>query len=585
MADYTGPLQQDEVRYAVAVAAGREAGTALLSNVLVVNVFSGELEPGPVLLAGRLVAGVGSAYAGAAAREQVDLGGAVLVPGFIDGHVHLESALVEPREYAHAVVPRGVTAVVWDPHEWANVVGEVAFEAAVAATQSLPLDVFLTASSCVPASPLESAGATLRPDDLEAVLRGERVLGLGELMNYPGVVSGSFVELDKAWRAELLRKPVDGHAPMLSGREIQAYAAAGVGSDHECVTADEAREKLRLGFTVFIREGSAARNLEALLPAVRPEWRDRFCLVTDDKHPHDLVREGGVDFAVRKAVALGLDLPAAVRMATLNTCRFFGLPRRGAVAPGYWADLAVLDPGTLDCRAVYKNGRLVAQGGHLLVDVHATTDRRLLNTVHLPLVEPESIQVKAPGCPVRVIGVEPGQIVTRSLRMEPTVDDGFVVADPARDLAKLVVIERHGRTGGVGLGLVHGLGLQRGAVASTVAHDAHNIIVAGASDADILTAAQAVADTGGGFAAVLDGKVLASLALPVAGLMSQLTLPEVVAALDRLEEVASGQLGITMPAPFMTLSFLALSVIPELKLTDQGLVDPTGGRLVGFAAT
>jgi adenine deaminase len=584
MADYSGPLRPDEIRQAVETAAGRQEGTLLLTGARVVNVFTGELESGPVLLAGRLVAGVGPAYADAKARRTTDLGGAILAPGFIDGHVHLESALVEPREYARAVVPRGVTAVVWDPHEWANVVGQVAFEAALKATDGLPLDVFLTASSCVSASPLETAGARLDADDLEAVMTGERVVGLGELMNFPGVVAGDLVELDKAWRAERLGKAVDGHAPLLTGRELQAYAAAGVGSDHECMNQQEAEEKLRLGFTVLIREGSAARNLEALLPLVKPGSRDRFCFVTDDKHPHDLVREGGVDFAVRKAVQLGLDLPTAVMMATINPCRFFGLRRRGAVAPGYWADLAVLDPDTLECRATYKQGGLVAQSGHLLVDAFSPTDPRLLNTIRLPEITVERLSLKAPGGPVRVIGVMPGQIVTRSLAVEPKVVDGCVVADPDRDLAKLVVMERHGVTGNIGLGLVQGLGIRRGAIASTVAHDAHNIIVAGASDADILAAARAVADTGGGFAAVLDGRLLAGLALPVGGLMSQHTLQDVVAGLDRLEALVR-QLGVTMPAPFMTLSFLALSVIPELKLTDQGLVDPTGGRLVGFSAS
>ena len=574
-----GPLTLAEVQYAVAVAAGREPGTVLLTNVSVVNVFSGAVEPGPVLLAGRLIAGVGPAYVHAAAAVTTDLGGAFLTPGFMDGHVHLESALVEPREYARAAVPRGITAVAWDPHEWANVVGKVAFEAALAATADLPLDVYLTASSCVSASPLETAGARLDPADLDEVLGGERVVGLGELMNFPGVVAGVTEELDKAWRAERRNKAVDGHAPLLEGKALQAYVAAGVGSDHECMNMQEAEEKLRLGMTVFIREGSAARNLADLLPLVTPDRRDRFCFVTDDKHPHDLVREGGVDFAVRKAVQMGLDLPTAVRMATLNTARFFGLRRKGAVAPGYWADLAVLQPASLTCTRVYKAGELVADQGRLLVDVDPPTDERLLNTIRLPEVTAERLHLKDPGSLVRVIGVVPGQIVTRSLTLAPTIRDGLVVADPARDLAKLVVMERHGRTGGIGIGLVQGLGLRRGAIASTVAHDAHNIIVAGVSDEDILAAARAVAETGGGFAAVADGQVIARLALPVAGLMSRLSLPEVVAELDRLEE-AVGALGVAIPAPFMTISFLALSVIPELKLTDQGYVDPTGGRLL-----
>jgi adenine deaminase len=583
MAEVSGPLQLSEVQAAVEVAAGRAAGTVLLTNVQVVNVITGEVEPGPVLLAGRLIAGVGPDYAQAKARQVLDLNGGLVVPGFVDGHVHLESALVEPREYARAVVPRGVTTVVWDPHEWANVVGTTAFEVAREATASLPLNVYLTASSCVSASPLETAGARLDPEDLEQAMGHGHVVGLGELMNYPGVVAGDPREIEKAWRADRLGKPVDGHAPLLTGRDLQAYVAAGIGSDHECLQVEEAREKLRLGMMIFIREGSAVRNLADLLPLVTPAVKDRFCLVTDDKHPHDLVREGGVDFAVRKAVQLGLDLPTAVRMATLNTCQFFGLRRRGAVVPGYWADLAVLAPDTLECQVVFRAGRLVARDGQLLVDTFVPTDARLLNTVRLPDVPLERLQMADPGGAARVIGVVPGQIVTRSLTMAPTVKDGCVVADPDRDLAKLVVMERHGRRGGIGVGLVQGLGLKRGAIASTVAHDAHNVIVAGVNDADILAAAQAVARTGGGFAAVADGKLVAGLALPVAGLMSQHTLPEVVEGLDRLEEAVK-VLGVTMPAPFMTLSFLALSVIPALKLTDQGLVDPTTGRLVGLLA-
>lgn len=584
MAEFGTPLQPDEVRRAVAVAAGREPGTALLRGVRVVNVFTGEILPGPVLLAGRLIAGAGEAVEGAEAREVLDLGGGLVVPGFVDAHVHLESALVEPREYARAVVPRGVTAVVWDPHEWANVVGAVAFEAALAATRGLPLDVYLTASSCVPASPLETAGAELGPDDLDGVLAGARVVGLAELMNFPGTVAGNPPELEKAWRAERIGKVVDGHAPLLGGRGLQAYVAAGVGSDHESVALEEARAKLRLGLMVFLREGSAARNLADLLPLVTPATRARFCFVTDDRHPHDLVREGGVDHAVRRAVALGLDVAAAVQLATLNPSRYFGLRRKGAVAPGYWADLAVLDPETLQARLVFKEGRLVARDGRLLVDVSVPTDPRLLNTVRLPALGPERLRLPDPGGPVRAIGLVPGQIVTRGLVVQPAVRGGEVVADPERDLVKLVVIERHGRGGGVGVGLLQGLGLRRGALASTVAHDAHNVIVAGTSDEDIVAAARAVAETGGGFAAVLGGRVLSRLALPVAGLMSQQPLPEVVEELDRLEEAARS-LGVTIPAPFMALSFLALSVIPELKLTDRGLVDPGSGRLVGLAAS
>ncbi|WP_324715534.1 adenine deaminase [Carboxydochorda subterranea] len=579
-----GPLAPEEVRKAVAVAAGREAGSVMLRGVDVVNVFTGEILPGPVVFAGRLIAATGEQAARSQAREVVELPGGLVVPGFVDGHVHLESALVEPREYARAVVPRGVTAVVWDPHEWANVVGKVAFEAASASTRGLPLDVFLTASSSVPASPLETAGACLGAGDLDEALAMDGVVGLAELMNFPGVAAGDEQELRKIWMAERRGKVTDGHAPLLGGRALSAYVAAGVASDHESVSLEEAREKLRLGMMVFIREGSAARNLADLLPLVTPRTKDRFCLVTDDRHPHDLVREGGVDHAVRKAVALGLDLPTAVQMATLNPCRYFGLRRRGAVAPGYRADVVVLDPVDLSARAVFKDGRMVAAHGRLLVEVDAPTDPRLLHTVHLPPLSLERIRLpRVEAGAVRAIGLLPGQIVTRALAVEPPVVDAQVVAAPEQDLVKLVVIERHGRSGGIGVGLLQGLGLKRGALASTVAHDAHNLIVAGVSDDDILAAARAVARSGGGFAAVEGGRVLAELPLPVAGLMSQRPLPEVVEALDRLE-LAARNLGVQLAAPFMALSFMALSVIPELKLTDRGLVDASAGQVVSWAA-
>lgn len=584
MGNQSGPLRPDEVQAAVAVAAGRTPGSLLLKGVQVVNVFSGEILPGPVLIAGRLIAGVGEPVAGARAEAELDFPGGLVVPGLVDAHVHLESSLVEPREYAAAVVPRGVTAVVWDPHELANVLGTDAFAVARNATRDLPLDVFLTASACVPASPLETAGAHLDPADLDPVLAEDGVLGLAELMNFPAVVAGDSRELAKAWQAGERGKAVDGHAPMLSGRELQAYAAAGVDSDHEAVIAEEAREKLRAGLIIFIREGSAARNLADLLPLVTAATRDRFCLVTDDRHPHDLIREGGVDYALRKAVSLGLDLATAVRLATLNPCRHYGLRRRGAVAPGYRADLAVLDPESLNPRAVFKDGRLVAREGQLLAATPGAPDSRLLGTVRLPHLAADHLRLPDPGGPVRVIGLVPGQIVTRSLVLPPTVRDGAVVADPDRDLVKLAVIERHGRNGGVGVGLLQGLGLRRGALAGTVAHDAHNLVVAGVTDADMLAAARAVAETGGGFAVVAEGRLLGRLPLPLAGLMAAAPLAEVAAELDRLE-AAAGTLGVQIPAPFMALAFLALSVIPELKLTDQGLVDAVTGRLVPLAAT
>lgn len=574
-----------EIAAAVDAAAGRRPGTVLLCGGRLVNVLSGEVHPADVLLAGRLIAAVGPPGAlDGSAPVREELAGAYIMPGLIDGHLHLESALVEPREYARAVVPRGVTAVVADPHEIANVLGLRGARYMLSATEGLPLTAFFTASSCVPATVLETAGAHLGVAEIAELLDHPRMVGVAELMNFPGVVAGDPDELAKAYLAEERGKVCDGHAPLLAGRELSAYACAGIHSDHEASHVEEAREKLRAGLHIMIREASGARNLAALLPLVTPATAWRFSFVTDDRFPHDLVRAGGVDLLVRESVALGLDPVLAVQLATVSTARYFRLPRRGAVAPGYVADVAVVDDLVgFRARLVFQAGRPVARDGRLLVDLPRHEDAGVLDTVRLPELDAGRLALPHGGGPVRVVGTLPGQIITRDLRVDPRVVDGQVVADPERDLAKLVVIERHGRSGRVGVGLIRGLGLQRGAIASTVAHDSHNLIIAGMADEDILAAARAVAAMQGGFAAVAGGALLASLALPVAGLMSREPLDRVMAHMDRLEASAR-ELGVTLPSPFMALSFMALPVIPELKLTDHGLVDVLGSRVVPLAA-
>jgi adenine deaminase len=561
----------EEVTRAVDVAAGRKPGTLLLRRARLLNVLSGESYLTDMLLAGRLIAAVGDGLTGAEA--ELDLEGRWVAPGLVDGHLHLESSLVEPAEYARAVVPRGVTALVCDPHEFANVLGSAGVDYVLRATEGLPADVFVTASSCVPATALETSGASLTLDDIDALLAHPRVVGVAELMNFPGMLAGDPTEVRKALLAEAHGKAADGHAPMLTGRDLNAYLAAGVGSDHESSTLAEGQEKLRLGAMLMIREGSAARNLEALLPLITPSNAHQICFVTDDRHPHDLMDEGGVDCLVQRAIRAGLDPVLAVRLASLNPARFFRLERRGAVGPGWLADLVVLE----DLKAwrpsmVFKSGRLAARNGVLLAEPPRCSDPRVLGTVHLPALDASSLALPNPGGgPVRVIELVPGEILTRSATVHPAVVSGLVVADPARDLAKLAVIERHGRNGNVGVGLVHGFGLKRGAIASTVGHDSHNLLVAGVSDADMLVAARHLAEVGGGFCAVADGQVLACLPLPIAGLISDRPMPEVREALDRLE-AAARQLGVTIHSPFMALSFLALAVIPELRLTDRGLV-------------
>jgi adenine deaminase len=487
--------------------------------------------------------------------------------------------MTTPAEYARAVVPRGVTTVIADPHEIANVLGMAGIAYMLQASEGLPLDVFLTASSCVPATTLETAGARLGPDELAELLSHPRVIGLAEMMNFPGVVAGDPAELTKLDLAAKAGKVADGHAPLLIGPGLNAYLAAGIGSDHEASHVHEGREKLRRGAHLMIREGSAAKNLDALLPLLNPLTADRISFVTDDREPPDLIAEGGVDHLVRRALGAGTAPLLALRAGSLSTARYFGLEQRGAVAPGWLADLVVLEDLThFRAAMVFKSGKLVAQDGELLEPLPTVGDSTVRGTVHLPPLGQDSFAMPYQGGLVRAIGLVPGELLTRALSVEPAVQDGLVVADPARDLVKMAVIERHDKGGSIGLGLLAGLGLQRGALASTVGHDSHNLIVAGVLDSDMRLAAEIVAAAGGGFALVADGKVAAQLPLPLAGLMSDRPLAEVAAGLRHLEEAARG-LGVGIRSPFMTLSFLALPVIPRLKLTDRGLVLLEGDRM------
>ncbi|MDZ7704418.1 MAG: adenine deaminase [Trueperaceae bacterium] len=585
--DVKATVTLDEVRRAVAVAAGREAGSLLLKNATLLNVLTQDIDDTHVLLAGRLIAGVGPDYADAAADEVVDLGGKHLAPGLIDGHVHIESSLVTPGAYAAGVVPRGVTAVVCDPHEIGNVAGVPGIEWLLERSERLPLDVWVTVPSCVPSTPMETAGATLGLAEIAGVLAHRRVVGVAEIMSFPAVIAGDEENLAKALLAEQYGKTPEGHAPGVSGRDLQAYLASGIGSDHESTTLAEGQEKLRAGAFLMIREGSVTRNLDALLPLVKPETSDRIGFVTDDRLPGDVCDEGGVDFLVRRAIASGVAPALAVRCGSWSTARHYRLVRRGAVAPGYFADLAVVDDvANYHVSRVYKEGRLVAADGKLCVDIPEpqVDDTPVRNTVHLPELSAERFRLAAPAAPtVRCIRPVPYQVLTEEVRVTPTVVGGEVVADPTRDLAKLVCVERHGHSGDVGVGLVTGFGLQRGALASTVGHDHHNLLAVGVDDEDIRVACERLEHLEGGFVAVDRGEVLAELPLPFAGLLTDRPLKEVSDTLERLD-AAARELGVTLPAPYMALSFLGLAVIPELRLTDQGLVDVRPGRLVSFAA-
>lgn len=560
---------------AAAVARGESPADLLVTGGRVVNVFTGEVASANVACAGGVIAGVGSQYT--AGETVLDAGGAYLIPGLIDAHLHVESTLLMPAELARAVISRGTTALVCDPHEIANVLGLAGVELMLTAAAGLPVDFFFTAPSCVPATPLETAGGAIGPRDVEKLLEKPQVVGLGEMMNYPGAIAGEAGVAAMICAAANRGKALDGHAPGVTGIELQAYAGAGLSTDHEVTGAAEALEKVRAGMTVIIRQGSAARNLEAVLPAVTERNCASFMFGCDDREAGDLLERGHLDAVLREAVALGLDPVLAVRLATLNPARHYRLGRRGALAPGYRADLVVVeDLHDFAVRLTVKDGKVAArQGEAVLPPVSFTPPPAALHTVRLArLPEPADFTLEAPPGAVPVIGLIPGEIITAKLILEPRRGEGgAVLSDPERDILKIAVLERHRGSGGRAVGLVRGLGLKTGALASSVAHDSHNIIVVGVEEKAMAAAAAAVAQAGGGFAAAgAGGEVLALLPLPVAGLMS-LEPAATVAAGVRAVNSAARSLGTTLDQPFLALSFLALPVIPHLKITDRGLVD------------
>ena len=558
-------------------AKGKGPADVLFTNARIVDVFSGEVRVGELAVTDGVITGFGAQEA----KKVVDLDGKYLVPGLIDPHVHIESSQVSPAEFARAVLPHGTTCVIADPHEIANVLGLEGIRYMLRATEALPLRIFFMAPSCVPASPLETAGAALSPEDIKEILSWDRVLGLGEMMNFPGVIHRD----PEVWeKLEAARgRPIDGHAPGLSGSDLWAYVLAGPHTDHECTTLEEAREKLQAGMHILIREGTTARNLSALLPLLSASTAPFVHFCTDDRHPETLRSEGHMDDVVRKAIAGGADPLVAIAAATVHAARAFGLADLGALAPGYRADLLVIpDLSRFEVERVYVEGKLVAEGGRCVADVPEVGASDVGSTVVVD-VETLAFRISAEGKRARVIGVIPGQVVTEELFLEPKVVGGEVVADSERDILKLAVVERHRGTGNVGLGLVRGLGLKGGALASTVAHDSHNIVVVGTNDDDMRLAVARLVELGGGQVVVAHGEILAELPLPIAGLMSDLPLEEVVRRGGELKKAAKN-LGCGLSDPFMQLSFLALPVIPELKLTDLGLVDVKKFELVSLFA-
>ncbi len=549
----------------IAVARGDAEPDTVICGARVFCAFTREWLDGDVGIADGLIAGVG-AYEGG---RRIDATGRYLVPGFMDAHMHVESAKLTVAEFARLVLAHGTTAIVCDPHEIANVLGTDGVHWLLDACEGVPLDVFVMAPSCVPASPFETARRPFSLGDMESILRRRRTLGVAEMMNFPAVIAGDPEALAKRALAER----ADGHAPGVRGKSLDAYLSAGISTDHEAFTLEEALEKRRKGCFVLIREASNARNLRDLLPLVAQYGPDFTAFCTDDREPDSLLREGHMNGMARVAVEEGIAPEDAILLASTNVARCHGLRDRGAIAPGYRADLVLLpDLVSFAPEAVFKDGVEVVRDGVVAPFASPEVPLWVRQSVRIAPLGRSQLRIASTGRRVRVIGIVPEQLITRALEMEPTVADGAVVADPARDIAKIAVVERHHATGQIGLGLVQGFGLTRGAFATTVAHDAHNIVCVGVADEDMALCVRRLGEIGGGIVAIADRQVLAELPLPVAGLMSDRPVEEVVAALDELVATLT-TMGVTVSAPFMTLSFLALSVIPALKITDQGLVD------------
>ena len=562
----------------LAVARGEAEPDVVIEGARVFGAFTREWLEGDVAIADGRFAGVGSYEGG----RRIDGREHWLCAGFIDAHMHVESSKLTVGELARVLVARGTTTIVCDPHELANALGPEGVEWFLGSCDGLPLDVLALAPACVPASPFESPRAPLSLGDMAGILAHERVLGLAEMMNFPAVIAGDPAELAKLALAAGRR--IDGHAPGVLGAQLDAYLATGIATDHEATTLAEALEKRRRGAWVLLREASNARNLRDLLPLVREYGPERCAFCTDDREPDLLLREGHIDQMCRIAVAEGISPEDALLLATLHPALCHGLPRTGAIAPGYRADCVLLDDlGSFRAALVLKDGRVVAEDGVAAPFEPAPAPAWVRDSVRIAPLSPAAFALPRRGERVRAIGLVRDQIWTEHLVLAPSVTDGLVVADAERDLAKIAVVERHHATGRIGLGLVRGFGLRRGAVATTVAHDAHNIVAVGMDDADLARCIERLAEIGGGIAIYEDGELRAELALPIAGLMSEEPVGSVVDSLDHLHAVVR-ELGSTLAAPFMTLSFLALSVIPELKITDHGLVDVERFAIVPFDA-
>jgi adenine deaminase len=573
----------DKLQKNINLAQGQNQASLLLKNGKVVNVFSGEVHETNILINDDRIIGVGYDYT--RADNIYNLNGQYVLPGLIDGHIHIESSLLNVAEFSRLLLLSGTTTIIADPHEITNVLGTKGIDYMLMTTREIPLDIFFMIPSCVPSTNMETAGGSITAKEIRKYIIEPRILGLAEMMNFPGVIAGIPEVLEKIVLTIQANKIVDGHCPRLYGELLQAYAGAEITSDHECIDAREAQEKLRTGLRIMIREGSAAKNLSDLLPMVNIRNSRRCFFVSDDKHPDELLSSGHLNATLRKAVSLGLDSVTAVQMATINTAEYFRLHDRGAIAPGKKADLVVVDNLTdFNVKKVIKNGTLLVENNKLKITLRNYYDKIVTNTIKVKPFTLEKLRVIAQDDTINVIRIIPNQIITEKWVTTPTVskkDKGVVVSDIERDILKLVVLERHKKTGNIGIGFVSGFGLKKGALASSVAHDSHNIIAVGANDNDIYQAIKMIIKLGGGFVVVDKGKVKASLALPIAGLMSNDTAENVSDQLKELLNVIKSW-GIKVNNPFITLSFLALPVIPELKLTDLGLVDVGKFKIVSL---
>ncbi|MDD5402069.1 MAG: adenine deaminase [Dehalococcoidales bacterium] len=559
----------------VSVARGEQPADLLITDARIVNVFNGEVEEANIAVAGEYIAGTGDYTQG---KETVSANGKYIIPGYIDAHVHIESSMLDIIEYSFMVVPRGTLGVVTDLHELSNVIGAEAFEYVIKMSQGLPLDFYFMAPSCVPATNLETSGAVIDAYALKELAKKPEVMGLGEMMNYPGVINKDERVLEKLRLFQ--DRIIDGHAPGLGGKDLSAYIATGIYSDHECVSLEEAREKLAKGMYIMIREGSSEKNMEALLPLVSEKTWHRCMLVTDDRNVHDLKLEGDMDHVVYRAVSLGLDPIRAIQMATINPAQYLGLKKVGAIASGYYANMiTVADLNAMETSEVYYRGRLVGAEKLPKFTPEVPNISQPVNTVYIKDFEIKDLGLKTTGKEMPVINIIPGQIITKKSMETPKVENGLVVADVVRDILKIAVVERHRATGNIGVGLVKGFGLKKGAVASSVAHDSHNIVAIGTNDRDLFRAIKEIEKVGGGLVMVVNDEVFGRMDLPIAGLLSYETGNEAASQLHELEMQLLIS-GVGVESPFTLLSFLALPVIPEIRITDKGVVDVSSFEII-----